>query len=63
MLLMGIKWIAAMKSKALVITLFVIGGCFMPPLAIVILAFFGVRETFIRNDAAKRMESDGTEEQ
>ena len=53
-MLMGIKWIASLRSKGLVVTLFVFGSMFMLPLAVVILAFFGVREVFVRHDKIKK---------
>lgn len=54
MMLMGIKWISSLRSKGLVVTLFVFGSMFMLPLAVVILAFFGVREVFVRHDKIKK---------
>ena len=57
MLLMGVKWILSMRNRGMFTVLFIFGAMFMPSLAIMILAFFGVREVFMRNDAKKENEN------
>ena len=49
MLLMGVKWIGTLRNKGMTIALFVFGSMFMVSLAMMILAFFGVREIFLRH--------------
>lgn len=56
MLLMGAKWIKSLRNKGMVIALFVLGAMFMSSLAMMILAFFGVREIFLRHDRNKENE-------
>ena len=59
MLLMGVKWILSLRNKGLIVCLFVFGSFFMVSLAGMILAFFGVREVFLRRDRMKAEEQDG----
>jgi hypothetical protein len=58
MLLMGIKWIGTLRNKGTVIVLLVFGTLFAGSLAFMILAFFGVREVFVRRDALKKQEKN-----
>lgn len=62
MLLMGVKWIRTLRNKVTVIVLFVFGTMFMADLASMILAFFGVREIFLRRDAMKESEKENDRE-
>lgn len=62
MLLMGAKWIRTLRNKGTVIVLFVFGSMFMVSLAIMILAFFGVREVFLRRDRMKESEKEDDRE-
>jgi len=57
MLLMGVKWISTLRNKGMTIALFVLGSMFMVSLAAMILAFFGVREIFLRHDAKRENEN------
>ncbi|MBQ8448320.1 MAG: hypothetical protein IJX27_05275 [Clostridia bacterium] len=62
MLLMGIKWIKTLRNKGMVIVLFIFGSMFMPSLAVMILAFFGVREVFLCHDRKKENEKNDDRE-
>lgn len=62
MLLMGAKWLFSLRNRGMITALFVIGLLFMPSLAIMILAFFGVREIFLRRDRLKEEERKNTHE-
>jgi RsiW-degrading membrane proteinase PrsW (M82 family) len=62
MLLMGIKWIKTLRNKGMVIVLFIFGAMFMSSLAVMILAFFGVREVFLRRYKMKESEKEDDRE-
>ncbi len=62
MLLMGAKWIGTRRSKGLTIGLFIFGSMFMASLATMILAFFGVREVFLRHEKLKENEKENDRE-
>ncbi len=58
MLLMGVKWLLSLRNKGMVIGLFIFGSLVMMSLAAMILAFFGVREVFLRRDRLKAEEKE-----
>ena len=58
MLLMGFKWILSLRNKGIIIGLFIFGSFIMMSLAAMILAFFGVREVFLRRDRLKAEEKE-----
>ncbi len=62
MLLMGAKWIGTLRSKGLTIGLFIFGSMFMASLASMILAFFGVREVFLRHEKLKENKKENNRE-
>ena len=62
MFLMGIKWIKSLRNKGMVIVLFVFGTMFMASLAMMILAFFGVREVFLLHDRNRENEINNDRE-
>jgi hypothetical protein len=62
MLLMGAKWVSTLRNKGTAIVLLVIGAVFVAELATMILAFFGVREVFLRRDKMKESEKEDDRE-
>ena len=62
MLLMGAKWVSTLRNKGTAIVLLVIGAVFVADLATMILAFFGVREVFLRRDKMKESEKEDDRE-